>query len=372
MMSKVKFLDLKRLNAPYAAAFLEAADTAISSGVYIGGETVRQFELDFAGFCGARECVAVGNGLDALILSLRALMVGPGDEVIVPGHTFIATWLAVSQVGAKIVPVDVDQATGNIDVRLIRSAITSRTRAIIPVHLYGTSADLPQIIEIANEHNIYIVEDAAQAHGDNAFGKAAGTYGHIGCFSFYPSKNLGALGDSGGIVTQDKRLADRVRELANYGSTEKYVHNVKGLNSRMDPIQASFLSIKLRYLPDIIKKRKAIASSYTKALLSQSPSCVRRLLHEQYDGVWHNFVVLTDHRISFMEHMQSKGIETAIHYPKIPTKQPCYAGDYEHISLPVSEYLSESVVSLPIGEYLDSDEVNAVCDALLAYTGFQG
>ncbi|SPK02057.1 putative aminotransferase (plasmid) [Methylorubrum extorquens DM4] len=368
-MSKVKFLDLKRLNAPYAAAFTEAANSAISSGVYIGGETVRQFELDFASFCGARECVAVGNGLDALILSLRALMIGPGDEVIVPGHTFIATWLAVSQVGATIVPVDVDQATGNIDVRLIRSVITSRTRAIIPVHLYGTSADLPQILEIAKAHNIYVVEDAAQAHGDTTFGQAAGNYGHIGCFSFYPSKNLGALGDSGGIITQDKRLADRVRELANYGSIEKYVHNEKGLNSRMDPIQASFLSIKLTYLPSIIKKRKAIAASYTEALLKQSPSRVKRLLQEQYDGVWHNFVVLTDHRVSFMEHMQSKGIETAIHYPKVPSKQPCYADDYGHIALPVSEQLCASVVSLPIGEYLGADEVKAVCDALLTYMG---
>ncbi|MBD9653009.1 DegT/DnrJ/EryC1/StrS family aminotransferase [Ensifer sp. ENS09] len=368
MSNTVKFLELGRLNDRYWPEFMVTAERTIKSGSYIGGDEVTGFEREFADYCGSKYCVGVGNGLDALVLALRALGVTAGDEVIVPGQTFIATWLAVTAVGAKIVPVDVEEDSANVDASKIEAAITPRTKAIIPVHLYGATAGMAEIMRIARLRDIYVVEDAAQAHGHVRFGKRAGTHGHVGCFSFYPSKNLGALGDGGGIVTDDETIAKRVRLLANYGSTEKYVHQECGTNSRLDPIQAAFLRLKLQNLDWIAERRKQIADVYSEALRRNSSS-VRRLLGESYDSVWHNFVVVADDREHLVAHLRKHGIETALHYPLIPSLQACYRDEFATATLPISKSLSERSLSLPIGEYLELEEVTRVADALRQYEG---
>ncbi|WP_426240738.1 DegT/DnrJ/EryC1/StrS family aminotransferase [Pararhizobium sp. DWP1-1-3] len=366
-MTDVKFLELGRLNEPYLANFAPIAEQSFRSGIYIGGESVAYFEKSFAAYCGVDHCVSVGNGLEALVIALRALGVGKGDEVIVPGQTFIATWLAVTAVGAKIVPVDVDRLTANLDTQLIKAALTSRTRAIIPVHLYGAIADMGSILEIAEEYSLFVIEDAAQAHGALHNGKRAGSYGHFGCFSFYPSKNLGALGDAGALVTSDPNLAQKARLLANYGSIEKYVHLEAGTNSRMDPIQAAFLSLKLASLNDIIARRKTIASTYTNALNGGDSERISRLLKKDVDCVWHNFVVLVDDRKNFSDYMHENGVGTALHYPIIPSQQQCYSAEFGKINLPVSEGLAAKSVSLPIGEYLTAHEIEKVASAISSY-----
>ena len=363
-MMNVKFLELGRLNARYMDEFASVASDVFRSGTYIGGEYVTGFEAAFASFCGSNHCVSLANGLDALIIALRALNVGRGDEVIVPGQTFVATWLAVSAVGATPVPVDVELGSANIDVSLIEAAITPHTKAIIPVHLYGEMASMREIIDIAQRHSLYVVEDSAQAHGAKYQEMTAGSVGHIGCFSFYPSKNLGALGDAGAIITNDERLADRVRLLANYGSVEKYIHRETGMNSRMDPIQAAFLTLKLKNIETIIAQRKAIAERYTSALASKNPDTIRRLLVSERDCVWHNFVVCVNERDRFVRHMSDLGVGTALHYPIIPSKQECYLGTYGNSDLPTSDYFAKHGVSLPIGEYLSHEEVEYVAAAI--------
>jgi dTDP-3-amino-3,4,6-trideoxy-alpha-D-glucose transaminase len=366
-VKQVEFLDLSRLNAPYLSDFESATLTNFRSGYYIGGPSVVKFEQEFAQYCGVKHCVSVGNGLDALVIALRALGIGAGDEIIVPGQTFVATWLAVSAVGAKIVPVDVSSSTANIDATLIEQAITPKTKAIIPVHLYGASADMTQIMEIAESRALFVIEDAAQAHGALHGGKRAGAHGHVGCFSFYPSKNLGALGDAGGLVTNDDVVAERARLLGNYGSIQKYVHSEVGTNSRLDPIQASLLSIKLCDIDNIIAKRKKIADIYSTALINKNSDKLSRLLKEGIDCVWHNFVVLADDREGFIDHMKNYGVSTAIHYPIIPSHQKCYREEFGSISLPVSEKLSTQSVSLPIGEYLEKSEISQVVRAISEY-----
>lgn len=366
-MNHLEFLELRRINESYSEDFEKIAVENFRSGQYIGGGSVTNFEREFADYCGVKHCVTVGNGLDALVIALRALDIKAGDEVIVPGQTFVATWLAVSAVGATIVPVDVSQSTGNIDPSLIEGAITSKSKAIIPVHLYGAMADMTRIMEIAERHSLFVIEDAAQAHGAVHANKRAGAHGHIGCFSFYPSKNLGALGDAGGIVTNDDDVAQRARLLGNYGSVEKYVHAEIGTNSRMDPIQASYLSVKLKDLDTVGKKRKNIAAAYSEALTKSSSQNIEILLKENIDCVWHNFVILVNDRKSFMDHMKNNGIGTAIHYPIIPSQQKCYVEEFGHHNLPVSEELSSRSVSLPIGEYLSQDEITQVCNAILSY-----
>lgn len=366
-MTEVKFLELGRLNEQYLQDFWPIAEQSFRSGTYIGGESVTKFEKDFAAYCGVDHCISVGNGLDALVIALRALGVGKGDEVIVPGQTFIATWLAVSAVGAKIVPVDVDRLTANVDTSLIEAVLTPKTKAIIPVHLYGATANMGRIIEIAGKHSLFVIEDAAQAHGVLHNGKRAGSHGHIGCFSFYPSKNLGALGDAGALVTGDPELALKARLLANYGSVEKYVHIEAGTNSRLDPIQAAFLSLKLVALDEIIGRRKAIASTYTKVLDGRGSAKISRLLKGDVDCVWHNFVVLVDDRKKFSDYMNENGVGTALHYPTIPSKQKCYSTEFGHLELPVSEEFAAKSVSLPIGEYLTANEVAKVASAISSY-----
>ncbi|MGG2043157.1 DegT/DnrJ/EryC1/StrS family aminotransferase [Burkholderia gladioli] len=363
---KVPFLDLGRLNAPYSAGFANTVGEFMKAGTFIGGECVSRFEREFAAYCGVEHCVGVGNGLDAITLALHALGVGPGDEVIVPAQTFVATWLAVTHVGAINVPVDVELRSANLDPDLIEAAITPRTKAIIVVHLYGATADMERINEIAKRHNLKVIEDAAQAHGDERFGKRVGAFGDIATFSFYPSKNLGAIGDAGGVVTNDAGLAKRVRELGNYGSSIKYHHDSVGYNSRLDPLQASFLSTKLKDLDSIIARRRHIAAQYDEVLGKFDESAqIHRLLDFKLQSVWHNYVIVCQNREEVQRKLSDAGVGCGIHYPIIPGAQTCYrSGAYDITKTPVAYSLSQSVLSLPIGEYLTADEIGYVAECL--------
>lgn len=330
----------------------------MNSGWYILGEELEAFESEFAEYCGARYCVGVGNGLDALHLILRAYGIGPGDEVIVPAHTFIATWLAVTYSGAKPVPVETrDDAAYTISPELIEAAITPKTRAIIPVHLYGRPADMVPIKHVAAKHGLRVIEDAAQAHGARYQGCRAGSLGDAAAFSFYPAKNLGAFGDGGAITTSDAELAAQLRSLRNYGSSAKYVHDLLGLNSRLDPLQAAMLRIKLRHLDDWNARRLSRAECYrqrltgTKVLLPASD--------DGFESVFHLFVVRTPHRDKLQTSLKEVGIETLIHYPIPPHKQGAYGSMRGHV-LPVAERLSNEVLSLPMGPHLSTGEVEEV------------
>ena len=364
---RIPFLELEKLNRHYWPEFMPTAERVIKSGVYIQGDEVKSFEQEFASYCGAKHCIAVGNGLDALVVCLAALGIGKGDEVLVPGMTFVATWLAVSRLGATPVPVDVEDATSNIDPNLLERHLTPRTKAVLPVHLYGATADMQRINDFAKAHGIFVVEDAAQAHGHERFGRRAGNHGHAGCFSFYPSKNLGCLGDGGGVTTNSDEIAGRVRLLANYGSTEKYVHDAVGFNSRLDPIQASFLRLKLKYISEITHARRKIAAKYDDVLKREGGKFLNRLLVWDQDSVWHNYVVTASDRAQFIEFMEARGVGTALHYPIIPSQQPCYVEEFGSVELPISQSFSQKVVSLPIGEYLSDDESSYVAEQLSHY-----
>ena len=355
----VPFLDLR-------AAYREVQDklepvvlASLRSGQYIGGEDVQAFEQDFAAFTETQYCVGVGNGLDALHLSLLAMGIGAGDEVIVPSNTFIATWLAVSQSGAVPVPVEPSESTYNLDPGKIKTAITPRTKAILPVHLCGQSADLDPILNLARKYGIRVLEDAAQAHGARYKDKRIGGHGDMVAWSFYPSKNLGALGDAGAVTTNDPELADRVRVLRNYGSRVKYVNEVKGWNSRLDPVQAAVLRVKLRYLDEWNARRTAIASRYTRELADM------RLMLPNVPmwttPVWHLYVVQSVERDTLQEALRKVGIETLIHYPISPHMQEAYRGVGR---FPIAERMAKRVLSLPMGPHLDDESVAAVIEAL--------
>lgn len=353
---KVPFLDLQaayeELNAPIEAAVARV----LASGRYIGGPEVEAFEEEWAAYCDAAHAVGVANGMDALTLALRALEIGPGDDVIVPSHTFIATWLAVSAVGARPVPVEPDPSTYNIDAALIESAITPATKAIIPVHLYGQPADLDPILGIARRYKLRVVEDAAQAHGARYKGKRIGCHGDIVCWSFYPGKNLGAFGDGGAVTTNDRGLADRIRMLGNYGSVEKYVNEAQGCNSRLDPLQAAILGVKLRYLDAWNDRRRAVAEAYLKGL-AESPLMLP-VVAEWAEPVWHLFVVRHPQRDALQRKLTEAGIGSLIHYPIPPRRQPCYAhAGYDDIRNSVASRTADEVLSLPMGPHLTPAEV---------------
>lgn len=365
----IPFLDLKKGYLELRSEIDEAITRSLERGWYIGGKDVECFEDGFSNYVGSSNCVGVANGLDALHLTLRAMDVGPGDEVIVPAHTFIATWLAVSHVGASIVPVEPDQNTFNIDSSKIESAITARTKVIIPVHLYGQPADLDPILNIAGKYGIKVVEDAAQAHGATYKGKRIGTHGDAVAWSFYPGKNLGALGDGGAITTNDNALADKLRKIRNYGSSRKYHHELLGLNSRLDPIQAAVLSAKLRSLDDWNRRRSQIASTYSDGL--SGSSYVLPHVPDWVDPVWHLYVIRTKKRKLLQEKLTKNGIGSLIHYPTPPHLQPAY----KHLgycvgSFPVSEELSEEVLSLPIGPHQSLEDTNRVIVSLLEAQDF--
>jgi dTDP-4-amino-4,6-dideoxygalactose transaminase len=364
----VPFLDLKSPYAELKDAIDEAVSRVVSSGWYIGGPEVEQFEADFAAYCGAAHCVGVANGLDALHLTLRALDIGAGDEVIVPSNTFIATWLAVSQCGATPVPVEPVEATYNIDPARIEAAITQRTRAIMPVHLYGQPADLDPILEIAREHGLRVIEDAAQAHGSTYQGRRIGGHGDAVAWSFYPGKNLGALGDGGAVTTNDQHLAERLRMLGNYGSRTKYVNEVRGYNSRLDPIQAAILAVKLAHMDDWNARRGAIAAQYLDELADTG--LILPHVPNWASPVWHLFVVRHPQRDELQRRLGEAGIGTLIHYPIAPHDQTAYAetalapGEF-----PLAATMAEQVLSLPIGPHQTAEQTAQVVAAVRAATG---
>lgn len=336
---------------------------SLESGWYILGPEVDAFEYEFATYCEAAHCVSVANGLDALHLALRALEVGPGDEVIVPSNTYIATWLAVSQCGATPVPVEPNEATFNIDPTLIEAAITSRTKVILPVHLYGHPADLDPILAIAKKHGLKVLEDAAQAHGAAYKGKKIGAHGDAVAWSFYPGKNLGAMGDGGAVTSNHPEVADRIRVLRNYGSRVKYVNEVEGYNSRLDPIQAAILRVKLRHLDNWNSRRKVVASHYLQFL--QNPAISLPEVQMYADPSWHLFVVRTQNRQRVQQYLQDQRIHTLIHYPIPPHLQEAYSRlNYEPGVFPLAEALANEVLSIPIGPHLQPEQMLKVVDAL--------
>jgi len=358
----IPFVDLTRQHQAIDGAIRQAIDEVLHSGWFILGPQVEAFEHEFAQFCQVQHCVGVGNGLDAIQLLLQAYGIGPGDEVIVPSNTFIATWLAVSYVGATPVPVEPDPRSHNIDPAKIAESITARTKCIIPVHLYGQPADMDPINAIAAQHKLIVIEDNAQAQGALYKGRKTGSLGHAAATSFYPGKNLGALGDGGGIVTNDAAVAERVRILRNYGSKQKYNHIEKGQNSRLDEIQAAVLRVKLRHLEQWNEQRQAIATQYTTLL--QGSTVTTPHVPEWARPVWHLYVIESDQRNALQDHLTQAHVQTVIHYPIPPHKQQCYQSSHGACPLPVAERLSDRVLSLPLFPGMLADEVASVANAI--------
>ena len=358
---KVPFLSLKPVHDEIGAALDDACQRVMRSGWYILGPEVEAFEDRFARYCGAKHCVGVANGLDAMVLVLRAWGIGAGHEVIVASNTYIATWLAVSQVGARPVPVEPDEATYNIDPQRIERAITRRTRAILPVHLYGQAADMRPIRAIAKRRGVKVLEDAAQATGARYRGRQTGVLGDAGAFSFYPTKNLGAFGDAGAVVTNDASLANRVRALRNYGSRKRYVNEVQGVNSRLDPLQAALLGPRLDVLDEWNARRARIAGRYLQALAGTP--LVLPVTGEGCEHTWHLFVVRHQRRDAFRAALEKRGVGTDVHYPTPPHLQRAYAGlRFRKSSFPVSERIHREVVSLPIGPQMSDAAVEYVIE----------
>lgn len=355
----IPFLELNTPHSELQVDIISAINRVIDSGTFIQGEECQRFEQEFALYCDTKHCIGVGNGLDALHLILTGMGIGNGDEVIVPSNTFIATWLAVSHAGALPVAVEPDINTFNIDPNLIEQAITPRTKAIIAVHLYGQAADMDAINAIARKYSIKVIEDAAQAHGARYKGRKVGSLSDAAGFSFYPGKNLGALGDGGAITTNDAALAARIRTLSNYGSDQKYHHTLKGFNSRLDEIQSAVLRIKLRSLNRWNNHRQQIAQHYLNNL---DPSILTLpFVPDWAEPVWHLFVVRTNRRNVLQEHLNKAGIGNIIHYPVPPHLQPAYEKQaYPPGSLPLSEILSDEVLSLPIGPHLQFQDCRKV------------
>ena len=353
-----KFLDLKSIHAPLVPELVQASRDIIESGDFISSNSLSDFENNFSKFCGTKYAVGVANGLDALVLCLRSLGIGPGDEVLVPEHTFVATWLAVSQVGATIVSVEVDPLTYNIDSTKIEKHITASSKAIIAVHLYGQPAQMLDICEVAKKYNLKVIEDAAQAHGAQLQNTQVGSFGDISAFSFYPGKNLGALGDGGAVVSSNKLLAKEVRILRNYGSEKKYHHTRLGVNSRLDEIQASYLNIKLNYINHWNKIRKNQAEIYMNNITNvkiKLPKVANNCL-----PVWHLFVVSTSDRNRFQKYLLKNGVETLIHYPISPSNQKAYKNTQLRGSLLKAQDICDAILSLPIGPHLKESDIHEI------------
>ena len=365
---QVPFLDLKAAYDELQSEIDAAVARVLSSGWYLLGEELTAFEAAFAAYIGVKHCVGVGNGLDALHLSLRALGVGPGDEVIVPSNTYVATWLAVTYAGATPVPVEPDPQTYNLDPARLAAALTGRTKAIIPVHLYGQPADMEPISAFAEQYGLRVLEDAAQAHGARYKGRRVGSLGDASAWSFYPGKNLGALGDGGAVTTNDDALAERLRVLRNYGSKVKYVHEVAGFNSRLDELQAAVLNVKLRHLDSWNARRKEVAATYLGAL-AEMAGLTLPFVPDWAEPVWHLFVVQTAEREALQQHLAGCGVSTLIHYPTPPHRQRAYADlGFSAGSFPVAESLHGRVLSLPLGPHQSAPQVRAVVESLERYT----
>lgn len=358
----IPFLDLKKINQSYEQELTAELKSVINSGWFIMGNKLSEFEKNYAEFNSSKFCVGLGNGLDALILSLKALNIGKDDEVIVPSNTYIASWLAISYVGAKVVPVEPRIDTYNINVDLIEEKITSKTKAIMPVNLYGQAAELDKIMLIAKKHNLFVVEDNAQAQGAVCNGKLAGSYGHINGTSFYPGKNLGALGDGGAITTNDSELAAKVKILRNYGSQEKYYNEIKGYNSRLDELQAAFLNIKLKNLVSENEERVTIAQNYLKQL-SGVGDLVLPVLANGCTSNYHLFIVRTSQRTELQKYLQENGIGTVIHYPVPPHKQKAYIEyNFDKDQFPIASLIADTCLSLPVFPGMMEEQINYICD----------
>jgi len=369
----VKFLDLRFQHAQLASNFRTRLDDIINTSTFLLGPSLTEFEEAWASYCDVDYAVGVGNGLDALHLTLRALDIGAGDEVLVPDNTFIATWIAVTLVGAKPIPITHDQATFNIDPDAVQAAIGPKTKAIIAVHLYGQPADLARLGAIAKRQNVTLIEDAAQAHGATFEGRRIGGHSEAAVWSFYPGKNLGALGDAGGITTNNAKIAKRLKALRNYGSSKKYHHETFGVNSRMDDFQAAVLSEKLPHLDEWNARRAQnaeIYSSLLRPLIGSYPRARFRLMSlptvlEGVRPVWHQYVVRVTHRDQFQTLLLDSGIETSIHYPIPPIQQMNYKDSVEerHL-LPLDTTIGDDLLSLPIGPHLVSADIVRVCNAI--------
>lgn len=361
----VAFLDLNPVYAELKHDLDAAYQRVMLSGQYVLGSEVRAFEAEFAAYCEVQHCIAVGNGLDALHLIIRAMNIGEGDEVIVPANTFIATWLAVSYAGATPVPVEPDILTYNIDPDRVEEAITQRTKAIIPVHLYGLPADMDRINAIAEAHNLKVIEDSAQAHGARYKGKRVGGLGNAAGFSFYPGKNLGALGDGGAVLTNDSELADKIQMLRNYGSSTKYHHDLQGFNSRLDEFQAAFLRVKLSRLDEWNARRRVLANTYMQGLSGHS-SLTIPVVPNYAEPVWHLFVVRHPQRDFLGQELARAGIGTLIHYPIPPHLAPAYAEmGRKPADFPITEWIAQSVLSLPMGPHVSEKECADIVQRLM-------
>lgn len=366
----IPFLDLKAINSQYRDELVAAATRVIDSGWYIAGNELEQFEQAFASYCGTKHAIGVANGLDALILTLRAWKelgkLKDGDEVIVPSNTYIASILAISANDLVPVLVEPDLATYNLCPKQTEAAITAKTRAILPVHLYGQLADMPAIMAIAQRHNLLVLEDSAQAHGAELNGKKAGNWGDASGFSFYPGKNLGALGDAGAVTTNDDQLAETLRALRNYGSHEKYKNLFQGTNSRLDEIQAAMLSVKLKHLDTETAHRRKVADAYIQGINNTAvtlPLTLNSSPLTRENHVWHVFVIRCEQREALQKHLLEQGIQTLIHYPIPPHQQQAYK-EWNMDSYPVSEMIHQQVMSLPMGPTVTMDEVKKVINAV--------
>jgi dTDP-4-amino-4,6-dideoxygalactose transaminase len=359
----ILFLNLRAAHQELSEAIDEALLRVAKSGHYLLGPELEAFEAEFAHYCGARYCIGVANGLDALHLALLGLEIGPGDEVIVPSNTYIATWLAVSQCGATPIAVEPDGRTYNLDPTRIEAAITPRSRAILPVHLYGQPAEMDTIRDIAQRHGLRVLEDAAQAHGARYRGQRVGALGDASAWSFYPGKNLGAFGDGGAVTTNDPLLADRIRTLRNYGSRLKYVHEVRGHNSRLDEIQAALLRVKLRYLDDWNQRRARVAAFYSSSLTKSGLALPH--VPDGLEPVWHLYVVQSAARDRLQTALQERGVQTLIHYPIPPHLQNAYSDlALPKGSFPIAEAMADSLLSLPMGPHLGREEQERVVAAV--------
>lgn len=360
---KIPFVSFLPMERELDSDIREAFDRVFKRSWYIEGEEDRLFESAFADYCGTKYCVGVGNGLDAIMLSLRALDIGLGDEVIVPSNTFIATALAVTYVGAIPIFVEPDINTFNINPDLIETAITSKTKAIIPVHLYGQACEMDPIIDIARRHHLYIVEDCAQAHGATYKGKKVGSFGDIAAFSFYPGKNLGALGDAGAVITNKKEIADKIRALGNYGSDCKYHHIYKGNNSRLDELQAAFLSVKLQHLDRMNEERRRTANRYLAEI--RNDKVILPLVKNECNPVWHIFGIRCEERDKLEKWLKENEIGINKHYPTPIHLQDCYKdmrfteGDY-----PIAEEISRTELSLPLYYGMNDQQIGYIIKAL--------
>jgi dTDP-4-amino-4,6-dideoxygalactose transaminase len=369
---RVPFIDLAKINARFESELAEAYARVARSGRYLFGPETETFEREFASWNGSAHCVAVANGLDALRLTLRAwLSLGqlvPGDEVVVPTNSFIASALAVSDSGLRVRLADVSPDTFNMTFETLRSALTERTRAVMPVHLYGQLADVEEIQRLCRENALLLLEDAAQAHGAKLGALSAGCFGGAGTFSFYPVKNLGALSDAGCVVTDDPVLAERVRLLGNYGSSQKYEHDFCGLNSRIDELQAAILTIKLKHLDRDNARRREIAQRYCEGLSNPLVHVPARPANPE-THVWHLFVITTRHRMSLIRHLEAAGVGTVIHYPRVIHQQGAYRGRIDVPEAPIAERLQHEVLSLPLSQVMDDAQADYVIDAVNSWQG---